>query len=88
MESHAFEGSLSLYLLARKMDEEVRAIGNESALKSGKGRIQVSLLDDTVVAFQIEVSFFYSHSYFTVLAFCHVLVYISISKSVYFDIEF
>ncbi|XP_065055765.1 FERM, ARHGEF and pleckstrin domain-containing protein 2-like [Rhopilema esculentum] len=36
------------------MAEEVSSIGNEKATKPGKGRIQVSLLDDTVLAFDVE----------------------------------
>ena len=37
------------------MEEELSGIGNGKAVKIGKGRIQVSLLDDTVVAFDVEV---------------------------------
>jgi len=36
------------------MAEEFKPVDNEEPAKSGKGRIQVSLLDDTVVAFHVE----------------------------------
>ena len=45
------------------MAEDSKTTGNEKSLKSGKGRIQVTLLDDTVVAFQVEVGFHCSVSY-------------------------
>ena len=43
------------------MAEEFKVVDNEEPAKSGKGRIQVSLLDDTVVAFQVEVTTFNMH---------------------------
>ena len=43
------------------MAEEFKLVDNEEPAKSGKGRIQVSLLDDTVVAFHVEVITFNMH---------------------------
>ena len=40
------------------MSQEINGFANsDPSSKSVKGRIQVSLLDDTVVAFDVEVSF-------------------------------
>ena len=55
------------------MAEETKPIGNETVVKSGRGRIQVSLLDDTVVAFQVEVWF--AHSLLDFFAMCYFYLY-------------